>query len=423
MLKNLNLRCLRNPAFRRIFAAWSISKLGSAFSIVALMARFEEVAGVEDWAFLFAVRALPYCLLGYASARFKVAVVDRWDPRSTMIFADFARAAVFMGLVFSHDLESLFILVFLSSVFGGFHDAAANRLQVRVLSDEDLLSANSLGEATTGVLTILGIGLSGLVVGTLGATGSFAIDAVSFAFSGYILMTLLGRSIPAEKIEPVAASSTERVGSFGYLLRTKDVRLPLFMWTLNITLVSLQGPMFFNLVVEKGWGGAMEVGWATAAIALGGLAASLYLLIFSKTPISSARRLAILLAIDTCAVGAITVTNSFPFVLSIGWVLGVSEVLLLTYSITEIQRRIPAQNLARVIAVVSGIHQPLGVLAILLAGFLVKTWSAQTGFTVAVTIEGLTAVAVLVGSFVIFDRNQNSKSSQDEALEKIKSAS
>lgn len=116
-----------------------------------------------------ALQALPFVLLGPIAG----VVADRVDRRRVMLAADLLSALVLLGLglllLIEHrpPLWVVFATACLLSVVNTFFAPAKSAAIPRLVPAERLIEANSLSAATQSLMPLLGLGLSGSVLGLI----------------------------------------------------------------------------------------------------------------------------------------------------------------------------------------------------------------------------------------------------------------
>ena len=181
----------RNADYLRLWSGQVASSIGSQVSGLALplliLALTHSPAKAGG---LAALRGLPYLLLCLPAG----ALVDRWDPRRTMLLCDTGRAlalgSIPLVLALGHlHLWMLFAVTFVEGTLFVFFNQAESNCLVRVVSKAQLGAAVAQNEAIYGIAGLIGPSLGGLLYG-LGRGVPFLTDAISYAFSVAALLTL-----------------------------------------------------------------------------------------------------------------------------------------------------------------------------------------------------------------------------------------
>lgn len=127
--------------------------------------------------------------------------VDRWDRRRTLYFCDLVRTALVLiiplFLFYHRNLSIAYLLIFLVFCIARFFIPAKLAIIPDIVPNKDLLMANSLVNITGMIAAILGFGISGWLVESLGAKMGFYLDALSFFISASLIFFISKGSHPA----------------------------------------------------------------------------------------------------------------------------------------------------------------------------------------------------------------------------------
>ncbi len=181
-------RAFRDPGFRRLFAAQTISRWGDTFNAVALVILVFRLTGSGlKVAGTVSFEIAPVLLLGFLAG----AVVDRHPRRRTMVIADLGRAAVAVVLaLFGHNLAVIYAAAFGLSVGTVFFNPAAASLLPSVVDPHDVVQANSALWSAAVISQIALAPLAGALVAFAGAGPAFLLNAASFIVSAALLRGL-----------------------------------------------------------------------------------------------------------------------------------------------------------------------------------------------------------------------------------------
>jgi MFS family permease len=180
------------PNFRRFYAGYVTSLLGSSMSTVAIAwAVLESGASATGLGYVFAAAVVPQVLLMAIAG----AVADRLGRRRVMLAADALRCAAqasLAGAVFA-GRPALWVFVLLASLVGtgeAFFTPALDALTVEIAPRDQLGNANALFGLATSATRIAGPALGGLLVALTGPGTVVAVDAASYAVSVLALSLL-----------------------------------------------------------------------------------------------------------------------------------------------------------------------------------------------------------------------------------------
>src|SRR5215475_8539309 len=155
--------------------------------------------------------------------------VDRWHLKRTMIASDVIRGLLVLALVFVHDMNLIYVILFTMSVVSAFF-VPAQSVAVRTLVPmAGLMAVNGLmSQAQQGSL-ILAPSVAGGLVQLAGANSCFLYDAFSFFFSAALVMTLtIEREAP--RTESSAVLESMRQG-FNFIFKHSTISFVIISMT------------------------------------------------------------------------------------------------------------------------------------------------------------------------------------------------
>lgn len=259
------LRTNRN--FRRLWYGQTISQLGDWFDKIALFTLTLSLTGSgQAVGLLLLVEFLPATLISPLAG----VLLDRLPRKLVMIASDIGRAALVLLLLFVRQPEDIWLLytaVAAKVALAAFFEPARSAILPRVCSREELPTANAISSATWSAMLAIGASLGGIVVGTLGVTAAFVLDAASFLLSALVIATIRVHEPGVPPATTAAATSRVTLWSelregFGYLLTQPAllwIALCKAIWSLGggiLLLLTLFGREVFPL----GRDGAISIG-------------------------------------------------------------------------------------------------------------------------------------------------------------------
>lgn len=202
-------RLVRHRDFRRLWAAQTLSMLGSQITALAipLLAVVTLEASAFDMGVLALAASLPAPLFGLLAGVW----TDRVRRRAILIGADIGRAvllgtvplAVFLDLL---TIPYLGAVVAVVAFFGIWFDVAHASLLPSLIRPEQLVEGNSKLEISRSGAMIAGPGLAGLLIQAISAPAAILIDACSYLVSAVLLVR-----IRTEEVLPDRARSKRPV--------------------------------------------------------------------------------------------------------------------------------------------------------------------------------------------------------------------
>jgi MFS family permease len=194
--------------FRLLWIGEGLSLLGDQFYLIALPWLVLQLTGSAlALGTILALASIPRAVFMLVGG----ALVDRYSPRSVMIWSNFARfalVALLSVLVLTNtiNIEMLYVFALAFGLADAFYFPAQTAIVPQVLSEDQLQAGNSYVQGTAMLSLFLGPVLAGALIALFGQTAAadgapdmrgiaiaFAIDALSFVAS---LLTLLMMRIP-----------------------------------------------------------------------------------------------------------------------------------------------------------------------------------------------------------------------------------
>jgi len=211
----LSTGVLRIRDFKNLFIGQAISLFGDALYMLVFLFMAAKVTGsAAAVGYVGALSALPYLALGPIAG----AYADRFDRRRLMLACDVCSAVIlfaFAGVVAiskEFPVWTLYVTPFALSCVNAFFAPAKNASIPRLVPDEQLMEANALNAAAQNMMPLIGIGLSGAVLGTLWATSgqsfflaSVVVNALTFVASAAYIFRLPAIQPQARDSVPVSA--------------------------------------------------------------------------------------------------------------------------------------------------------------------------------------------------------------------------
>ncbi len=182
-------RLLReNRNVRLLWCGQVISEMGDWFYAVAIYSLLLEMTGsARSVAIATAAMVFPQVLISPMAG----VLNDRISRRQVMILADIARFFIVGAMVFAQSPERLWLiytLMVLETVMWGFFEPGRSSLMPNLCTSSDqVMTANGLGSTTWAINFFLGSALGGVMSATFGRNAVFALNAVSFLVSAWLI--------------------------------------------------------------------------------------------------------------------------------------------------------------------------------------------------------------------------------------------
>lgn len=182
------LKLLRgNANFRRLWMAQIISETGDWFYMVALYAMLLEFTGkAQSLGLAFVLQVLPQALTSPIAG----VINDRLRRQRVMIFSDLARAVIVSCMLLVRSPQTIWMaypLLVLETVMWGLFEPARNAVIPNIVSEEEIIVANTLSSTTWSFNLFVGSALGGAVAAWLGRDTVFVMNGLSFLVSAFFI--------------------------------------------------------------------------------------------------------------------------------------------------------------------------------------------------------------------------------------------
>ncbi len=179
------LRTNRN--FRLLWFAQIVSEIGDWLYAVAIYSLLLEFTGsAKSVAIAIVLQVLPQFFVAPAAG----VLNDRLSRKRIMIFADWARALIVLGMLLVRTPGAvwfLYILLVFETLMWAMFEPGRNALVPNITSDDERVVANSLSSATWSFNLAIGSALGGLVAAAFGRDAVFLVNALSFVGSALLV--------------------------------------------------------------------------------------------------------------------------------------------------------------------------------------------------------------------------------------------
>ena len=401
----LGLRLLgpfRHSEYRRLIAALAVSVIGAGMWTVVMPMQVLELN--DDDAQGLALVVTCYGCSAVLSALVGGVAADRLSQRRIILgvqLLNFLTLAAIAPLAVIDRLQ-LWELAVAATLLGfgsGLFAPAFTAYLPRILPEEDLVAANGVdGVMRSTLQQAIGPTLAGVLLGATYPDTGLVINAVLFAISLTLLLTLRPAAAP-----PAAATSRARVGAdlrdgLSFVVTTRWLR-----WTLVVTAVtafSVTGPvevLLPYLTQEKFDDGPLAFGSLLAAVGIGAAVGAI-----TVSSRGLPRHYLTVLNLGTAA-GMLPLillgnTSVFPIMAAAAVAIGLVQGMALVIRATLLQRRVPREKLGRVASVDVFVTLALMPVSTAVTGALSEVVSPETIFAVAGCIPIVAAFIAVVAA-------------------------
>jgi MFS family permease len=324
--------------FRWLWAAQSLSAIGSFMTVVAVSIQVYDLTGSSVAVGVVGLATLlPTLLLGL----FGGSIADAVDRRRLVLITGsglMTVSAVFavQALLDWHQLWLLYLLTAISAALSAVDTPTRRTFIPRVLPLERLPAAAALSQLSFQVALIAAPLLAGVLIAAAGLEAAYGLDALTFLAVLYSV-----RRLPP--MPPEGGGSAFGVKSvvegLKYAVSHKLIGM-IFLIDLNATVLAIPSALFPALAATHFGGGPETVGFLYAAVGVGGLVAAVL-----SGPLGhlrhQGRAMLISVAIWGAAIGSVGLTHSLRLALLFLATAGAADIVTTVFRATILQTKTP----------------------------------------------------------------------------------
>ncbi len=369
-----------NRDFKVLLTGQGISAIGDAVSFTAMPLLVLALTGSGlAMGIVGVLQSIPDLLFGMVAG----VLADRHDRRRMMLLADLGRAGLTALIPLSYVFGvSTIVVVFLvaapMSVLRSLFLAAYTASLPNLVGRPQLGRANSIFEAIYSFGYIIGPGIAGLLVATIGAAETIAIDAASYALSAVALF-LIRRPLTLVRDHPPLDLVREIREGAAYVVHHRPLRDAVAFWGAVSVISAGLVPALAYFVIEEQALDATALG-----LILGAYGAGTFLGAIFTTRLRLRRAGRLMLGgnlVRGLALVAVVAIGTLPAMMTAGLVAGfVDSVVLITY-ITLRAAASPDELIGRIGGTARTISLGLQPIGFVVAGLLID--AAGGGVTLA----------------------------------------
>lgn len=389
----------RHRDFRRLWAAETVSQVGTQVTLVALplLAVTQLHASAFQMGILTSLETLAFLVVGLPAG----ALVDRWRRNRVLVTGDLVRAVAIGSLPVAAALDvlglgQLYVVALVAGTATVFFDVGYQSYLPSLVDRGQIVEGNSKLEASRAVAQVAGPGITGVLIRALGAPALIAFDALSFLLSALFIGGIAAPDVVPDRTarRPLR---TEIGEGLSFVLRHRLLRRMVACTGLANLAGSITGALLVLYAIRQLGLSASLVGLIFSAGAVGGVAGAGTAARIARA-VGEGRTIP-LAALTVAAAGAAVPLASLgtpvPLLLA-GWFL--ESFAVIVYNVTQVsfrQRLCPPGLLGRMNASVRFIvfgTMPVGGLL----GGVLGTWlGVVPALWIAVTIAFLAAAPVV----------------------------
>lgn len=384
--------------FLPMFVGQIFSLLGSSLVQFALVWYVTKLTGDASVLATASTAALiPNILLG----PFVGALVDRWNRKRVMIYADLivALATAILALLFATnqiEIWHIYLILFVRSLAGIFQGPAKTASISMMVPKSQLTRLGGINQAVQGLIDTFSPALGALLIEILPMQGVLAVDVITAALA--VLLLIFFVKIP----QPPAVSSDETVTpksiladvryGFKYILNWKGLLIIILIASMLNMFLAPTGNLQPLLITEFFQKGARELAWMQVAMGAGAIVGGLILGVwggFRRKVINS------MLGIVGISLGTLTIgmlpQSGFWFTVVLSCFIGLSSSLTNGSLGPLLQTKVPPQVQGRVFTVLTSLSLGMMPVGLYLSAPIAKHFGIQATY-LAAGVLGLTMV-------------------------------
>ncbi len=335
--------------YRWLFAGQSIAGIGSQITRIALPYQVwvltESTLAI---ALLTAVQLVPILVFALGAG----SVADAVDRRRLLILTQLGLAVCSLALVGlalmpAPPLAAILLVAFLAAAVGSFDQPARSSSVPRLVPPERLPAAIALNELNFQTASIVGPGIGGLLIASVGLAGAYAVHVASFGASLAALAII--RPIPpiGLGVRPGLAAVREGLR----FARRRRVILSTFVIDLNAMVFGMPTALFPILALSVFQVGPEGLGLLAAAPAAGAFVGALLSGWLARIVHVGRAVIVAVMVWGAAIAGFGLATFSFPLALVLLAIAGAADVLSAVLRSTIVQLETPDHLRGRVTAI------------------------------------------------------------------------
>ncbi|HVA29563.1 MAG TPA: MFS transporter [Candidatus Baltobacteraceae bacterium] len=398
------MNTLRIPAFRNLLIGATLSQLGDVCFSIALPWLVLQMTGSGI--------ALGSILVALAIPRgalmlFGGALSDRVSARTILIFSNLALTLCVAAVAFlaAHHALALWMLYVVAIVFGvadAFANPATKVLIPGIVPRDDIAAANSLLQSSTQLCMLGGAAAAGLLIQHFGMVSAFTVDAFSFVFLIFALLSITAPAAARVQTNGLLAAIREGIA---YVAQEPSLRmLLLVIASVNFCLTGATQVGIVTLVHAR-FGSAGTFGALVTVTAIGSLVGLLLAGVWKRRRnmlldiLGGASLLGVCLA-------SLAIRLPFAFIFVALAASGAIAGYLNVYILSELQRSVSPTMLGRVMSLVTLSSVGIAPISLALSGVI-----AQSHVELLFALAGCALIAVsLIGAPLTYKSLRHSRS-------------
>lgn len=400
-------RLRHNPAFRLFWLASTVSDFGSYITTLAIsvLVLVTLDGSAFDQGVVNASRWIPYLLFGLLAGIW----VDRYRRRLVLVVGDLGRGLVLallcvLALIGVLTVPPLAALMFVFGCLSLMSDAAFQSFVPQLVPRSSLVRANFRLQQSETVAQLGGSTVAGGLIALVTAPFALLIDALSYFFSGFVLLSL--RQAETNKPPSVETASTaQRIGEGLRWVYRHPRLLPMAVgtpvWFIGSSMLGTAFPALVLLQFDLGPVAlGLLLGCAGVGSVLGLLCAMRLDARFGTGRVLITMRFVQATSVALIALGA--VLGPVPAIAAaavgqflLGLAMGAEGPLEISYR----QAITPDRLLGRTNATMRSVNRGMIVVGALLGGSIATSWNVASALWIAAGLMAIGGIALAVLGF------------------------
>lgn len=220
-----------------------INRLGDSIDMIAFSWIIYEISGSASYsALMIGINMLPTILI----QPFSGVVVEKLNKKQVMVICDIIRCILTAMIALCYYLGVLtpwlmLLITFLNNAVEAFRGPAGMAFVPKLLEKAYYEYGMALNQSVSRIMEIIGIGLAGIILGSLGPSFAILMDAISFFLSAMIIVWIHNKEVIMGKIEwKLTTFMDDLKGGFQYLKQLPIVFIICFIGALmNVLLIPI----------------------------------------------------------------------------------------------------------------------------------------------------------------------------------------
>ncbi|WP_180232984.1 MFS transporter [Bacillus sp. AFS055030] len=219
---------MKNLSFRFLVFGQTLANAGDVFYIVALISIVYEVTNS-----MFFVSLVPLCNMvsGFLSSVIAPLLIDKFNLKKILFLSQLNKTLVLLVLtlftsfyVTDRSIYLIFIIVFAISFLDGWANPASSAIIPRLVSEKELIKANSLLSSLSQFIQLAGWAIGGILVALLHSKGLFCLTFALYVLSTYTIALIKLENSSDEKNESNNNKISSIVEGWKLIIENKTLR-------------------------------------------------------------------------------------------------------------------------------------------------------------------------------------------------------